>query len=233
MYQCIYCLRSLKKAEKTVDHVIASSWFTETTPHNIEKWRVPSCRSCNHKYGRFEDDIGLRMAMCVDPEDPAAAGIYAKAKRAIDPTEGRNEKDRLARKRKREKLLGEFRVMRSLPTHGLLPSFQPNWDNGSRLAIFVSAKDLESLVKKWVRGIHYLTLDRLIKRDDDIDILHVRDDVADEAFREIKHRATFLRKGPGVVIMQATASEKGESMTLYGFEIWGQYRVYASVDEDI
>lgn len=231
MYRCVYCLRTLNKSEKTVDHVIATSWFPENTPPNIEKWQVPSCRDCNHKFSKIEEDVGLRMAMCLDRKNPAATGIVEKALRAIDPSQGKNEKDQLARKRKRQKLLAERHEMTRLPPSGVLPSFQANWDIGSRTAFLVPADALHSLIKKWARGVHFATLGRLIKRDENIDIFHLPEETAEEAFRDIKPHATLLRKGPGVEVMQASASESGQTRTLYAFKIWDQYQVYALVDE--
>ncbi len=221
----------LNKSEKTVDHVIATSWYPETTPQNVEKWQVPSCRDCNHTFSKIEEDIGLRIAMCLDREDPAAAGIVEKALRAIDPSQGRDETDQLARQRKGQKLRAAMREMMSLPQSGVLPSFQTNWDLGSRTVTLLPADDLHNLVKKWVRGVHFATLGRLIKQDENIDIFHLPEETAEEAFRDIKPRATLLRKGPGIEVMQASASESGQTRTLYAFNIWDQYQVYASVDE--
>ena len=90
---------------------------------------------------------------------------------------------------------------------------------------------LYNCLKKWVRGVHFATFGRLIERDDKIDVFHVTEDTAEEAFRDIRTHATILSKGPGVEVMQVSASERGQTMTLYAFNIWGQYKVYTSVDE--
>ena len=90
--RCVYCLRSVQEA--TEDHVIAQSWYPESTPENVEKWKVPSCRPCNTRYSKLEDDLKIRLAFCVDPSNPAAQGVYERARRALDPHMGKNPTDR-------------------------------------------------------------------------------------------------------------------------------------------
>src|SRR3546814_13047400 len=119
--QCVYCLRLLTPALRTQDHVIARSWFPLSTPQNVEKWKVPSCRPCNHKFGKVEEDILHRLAMSLDRNDIAAAGIVETALRSIDPKQGKTTRDREHRQRKREKLRRELVTMRAYTyTRGLL-----------------------------------------------------------------------------------------------------------------
>ena len=55
------------EVEITSDHVFPRSWYPDTTPANLEKWQMPSCRQCNADFGRMEEDLLLVLALCADP----------------------------------------------------------------------------------------------------------------------------------------------------------------------
>jgi len=60
--RCVHCLRFFKVL--TSDHVFPVSWYPETTPDNLEKWQMPSCKKCNEKYGKIDiliNNAGISM----------------------------------------------------------------------------------------------------------------------------------------------------------------------------
>jgi hypothetical protein len=122
--------------------------------------------------------------------------------------------------------IGQFQ---SLPRRGLIPDFLRNWDLGSRHAVMVPQRDLDLVVRKWTRGLHYLLLGRMLPPSARIDVIHVPEFVANLVFKNIEPFAPIHVKPPGVSVMYADATEGDRSLTIYRFVMWSQYKVYAAV----
>jgi hypothetical protein len=228
---CVYCQRSLPAKTLTRDHVIAEAWYPTSTPPNTEKWKVDSCARCNHSFGKIEQEMLIRFGLCLDPNARASASIVQKAMASINPELGKTERDRRARQALRGKILSDVRQVDTRPTKGLLPDFGRNWDQGSRHMVLVPGRELHQIIRKWVRGLHYLTLGRLLPRSARIDVFHVTNEVAGLAFRDIEPYAPIHIKPPGVSVMQASATEGATAATIYRFVLWDQYMVCAAVSE--
>jgi hypothetical protein len=123
---CTYCLEFSEKL--TWDHVLPVSWYPDTTPNNIEKWKVPACRKCNREFGRVEEELLLKLGLCLDPQSIASLGISHKVLRAVNPAYAKNDRDKRVRERKRNKLLKEAVHFDKLPENGVFPNFGP-YDN--------------------------------------------------------------------------------------------------------
>lgn len=100
---CVHCLKMAQK--RNWDHVFPQGWYPDTTPQNLEKWKIPTCKNCNDEYGKIEDELGIILSACVDPTSSQASGIWKKTLRALDPSQGKNERDRNARDSKRKNSL--------------------------------------------------------------------------------------------------------------------------------
>jgi hypothetical protein len=70
--KCVHCL---KEAGDTMDHVFPKSWYPDSTPENMPKPKVPSCKKCNNDLGKIEDIVFNKLAPCIDPHKIAALGI--------------------------------------------------------------------------------------------------------------------------------------------------------------
>ena len=173
----------------------------------------------------------IRFGLCLDPDDPASASIVQKAMASINPELGTSERDKHARQALKQKILRDVKRVDTLPTKGLLPDFGRNWDRGSRHIVLLPGRALHRIIRKWVRGLHYLTLGRLIPHSVKIDVFHVTDEVASLAFREIEPYAPTHIKPPGIFVMQASATEGNDAQTIYQFVLWDQYKVCAAVSE--
>jgi hypothetical protein len=173
----------------------------------------------------------IRFGLCLDPDDPASASIVQKAMASINPELGKTERDRRARLALKVRILSEVKRLDTRPTKGVLPDFGRNWDRGSRHGVLVPGRELHQIIRKWVRGLHYLLSARLIPRSRRIDVFHVTDEVASLAFRDIEPYAPMYIKPPGVSVMHASATEGKEAETIYRFVLWDQYRVCAAVSE--
>ena len=231
MGQCVYCLKVLPDRELTEDHVIARAWYPLTTPENVPKWKVPSCEGCNNAFSKPEQEMLVRFGLCLDRENPAAAGIVQKALDSIDPNKADNEKEKTARLRMREKILGETHIVSQYPKTGVLPSFWHNWELGSRTIVEVPPEELELLIQKWTKGLHYCIAKRYLGPNSDIDVIHLEDEAEGLLFKEINPFASKHIKGPGVRVMTVHGTNGSETITMYQFVMWDQYKVWTSVHE--
>jgi HNH endonuclease len=113
--QCAYCLGEFPRAQITNDHIIAGSWYPDTTPSAVQRWTVPACRRCNNHFSSIERYVHARLAACVDPTHPAAAGMWEKARNSIDPKQARTPREREHRIRQREAFWSGLRELRESP----------------------------------------------------------------------------------------------------------------------
>ena len=94
--KCVHCLND--PVTRNWDHVFPRSWYPDTTPPNIAKWKVPSCLECNRELGIIENDLFVRLAPTLDPALPGSSGLYERARRAIDPASAKNKNESRARR---------------------------------------------------------------------------------------------------------------------------------------
>src|SRR5688572_4111000 len=155
--RCVHCLKFDKKL--TWDHVFPAAWYPDSTPVGLEKWKVPSCKSCNSANGESENILMSRVGLCLDPISPQGAGISAKAARSMDPTSGKTPRDAAARAGKQRDLMLQMSqfARRAIPRESVFPGFGPEeWPNEPLLAIPVPKRPIDRLVEKIVRGITYV-----------------------------------------------------------------------------
>ncbi|HEX7969000.1 MAG TPA: hypothetical protein VF502_12340 [Stellaceae bacterium] len=124
----------------------------------------------------------------------------------------------------------EVRELTGIPKASL-PFSIPNLDKGSRHGVMISATKLNTLVEKWARGFYYCVHGQPLSASRRIQVIHVGDEHAAVAFREIWQHARAIDGGPGVQVRLWTAEEDRRREEIYGFSIWGQFRVYAAVSE--
>ncbi len=227
--QCTYCLKAIRATEATEDHVIARSWFPANTPP-IAKWKVPACNECNNRYGAAEQNTLCRLAWCIDPKDKSLRPIVERARRSIDPKQAKSPRDIMHRFNKRAAILGGVKQIFDPHGPGVLPSFRGNFWEGSRTGIAIPAGDLEAIVEKWVRGIHFCEFGQPVPAEYEVAVQFVDDDVAAIAFADIMKFAKRIRKGPGVEVLIWHAAEGDRWGTQYAFNIWRQFRAYGSVE---
>ena len=59
--KCVHCLKD--PVVLTSDHMFPRAWYPDATPENLEKWQIPSCVECNHRYSKIEGDLLNRVAL--------------------------------------------------------------------------------------------------------------------------------------------------------------------------
>ncbi len=168
-----------------MDHVIARSWFPQGTDP-IEKWKVPAYEPCNNRLSADEQTTLQRLALCMDPGNPALSKIVDNARRARDPKAGRSPRDIVRRFNFKQRVLRGV-VRNPGPDHpGLLPAFRGNFSKGSTTGVLIPRKELESVVTKWIHGVHYCELGEPVPENAKVTAFFVSDEVGEEAFQEIE-----------------------------------------------
>ena len=123
--KCVHCLKN--NVTVTDDHVFPRSWYPENTSTSIEKWKIPACSPCNKEHGKSEQDLLIRLGLCIDPQSPGALGIVPKALRSISPQYAADEREAQHRKAKREKLLRQIIKGNDLLRESIYPNFGEKW----------------------------------------------------------------------------------------------------------
>jgi len=213
---CIHCLEDLKK--KTRDHVFPSSWYTDDTPSWVERWTVPSCRACNEKFGKLEQELFIRLVPCIDPKKAEASGITNKLIKTFQ---------------KRPHFLRELsknlkpysKNMKILPGLGLHKGFSIESQKG----IDVPRNLLISVLEKIFKGVEYKLTGQHIKDPYNLEIYHVYEEpeLVKNLFQKNK-KVNFL--GPGFKLERISPDGRTRPV-LYKTTIWGTLVSYAWIDK--
>jgi len=226
--KCVHCTCSFD--DLTWDHVFPESWYPETTPPNLEKWEIPACERCNQVYGQLENDLLIRFGLCLDPGDPKSLGIPEKAYRAIDSSYGKNSEDSRLREAKTTKLLGETFMGSEIPRKGLYPNFDRTHGLPSeqQIGLLIKAESIARLTEKIVRGITFLEDGTFIEPPFTVNQYTLSDQRATPLISLLKTIGREYAREPGIVIIRAT-NQSNKVVALYAIEIWGRFKIYASV----
>jgi hypothetical protein len=228
--QCVYCRKSLPRAQITDDHIIAGAWYPDSTPSTVQRWTAPACRECNNHFSADERYIHTRLAACIDTTHPAASGMWEKAKASIDPERARGERDREHRRRQRNAFWGGLMTLDE-PPQSTLPFSAPNFDQGSRTGLTIEASRINSLVEKWARGIYYKIHGHPVSASGKISVEHLREGAVEVAFGQFWSQRTILDAGPGIQMSYLSIDEVPRRADVYLFKIWGKFEVFASIDD--
>lgn len=220
--------------ERNWDHVFPVGWYPDTTPDNIDKWKVPSCVECNSELGRVESRFMTLIALTLDPKARETAGIPQKVLRSLKEEFARNEADARARVAAAKRVTGSihrgpFQPENVYPTAGAKAA-QASDDP----VPFLIPKELfEKVTEKIVRGIMYVETGRFIEPP--LRVLFFPDgpDMDTSEFVQVlRAHGKAVERGPGIKINYATAVEDGMS-GLFEIVFWGgQVRTYASISAD-
>jgi hypothetical protein len=220
----VHCLR---EAERTWDHLFPVSWYPDSTPDNLERWKFPSCLECNGSYGRLEDDLLLRFGLCVDPATAEASGISERVRRSFDPSAARDDSDRAAREARLRKVVAEIEFAKSIPfqAENVLPGFGPRY-GAEPTPITLDRRDIHRYCEKVARGLTYLRQGLFLDSP-------VFDFFEDPGRGEVMEQLLVrfgeqFDRGPGVQVRYAPASDRPLT-SLWSIVLWGTFRVWGAV----
>jgi len=226
--KCVHCLKD--DVRVTDDHVFPKSWYPENTVASIEKWTVPACFQCNHEYGEIEQDLLIRLGLCIDPLSSSTISIVAKVLRSINPKYAKNETDARHRAAKRAKLLGEILKGNDFPSDSIYPNLGEKWGHPreQQHVVTFSNKSVRRIGEKIVRGIFYIEDRRFIEPTYIIEVQAAHDEHASDVAAIIYQYGQVYTREPGIVVYRAVSADDTIS-SLFKIEIWQQFKMYASV----
>ena len=151
--QCVHCYQEVET--RNWDHVLPVSWYPDSTPTNMEWWKVPSCTTCNKEYGKLERELLGTIGLCLDSSDPEISSVVDKALSSIDPERASCRKDRRAREREREKLLEKIQKVKDIPLESVYPNFEARGASNEHITMPVPKDGIERMARKIVKGVLY------------------------------------------------------------------------------
>lgn len=229
--KCIHCLRD--PIARNWDHVFPVGWYPDSTPRNIEKWKVPSCVKCNSELGRIESMFLTLIALTLDPKASETAGIPQKVLRSLKPEFARNEADARARTATARRVTSSIYRGPVADENVYATAGEKSARAGSDpIPFLIPTEYFSRITEKIVRGITYVESGKFIAPPLSIKFLALRDAEDTEFVRLIRKHGTTLERGPGIMIRRVIAPEDGIS-GLYEIEFWGgQFKTYAVVGVD-
>ena len=227
---CVHCLKY--DHQRNWDHVFPVSWYPDTTPPNLEKWKIPSCKPCNDNYGRIEKKFGQILSLCIEPDKPESKGVYNRLRRGFDPRLGKNDKDKKARAQERNQIINDFMYGNQIPKDGIYPGLGERWNRKEedQIALTLPKKFVDLLAVKIVRGIAYIEDGMLINENYVIEPYAVTEEGAAVFNDALARYGHSLSKGLGIKVERAIAPEDGIS-SIYKITIWAEFIIYASVSQ--
>lgn len=228
--RCIHCRKALTK--QTKDHVFPSSWYPDTTPDGVQRWTAPSCESCNGYFGRLEKELLVFLACCMNPQKPAARGLYQRVRRTMGiGVEGLTEEEKGHREARRRKLLNEAQPYSSEMLPHIIPGLGPHPETpaSSQVQLRIEAESIHAVVKKIVRGCEYwLAGGRIIGNPYEVEVFFPSEtpELVDKVMATFAFGPVHL--GPGLRIRRGGAQDDPLS-AMYELVMWETMTVYASI----
>lgn len=225
--KCVHCLKEFKIL--TWDHVLPDAWYPNTK-NNLEKWKVPSCEMCNKELGKVEEELLTKLGLALDPRETRSSGIPDKVLGSLNPLNGKNERDRILRKKKREKVLKNIQFSTMLPENGILPNFGPlpNLEYKVYPSVFIDPNDLTKFAEKIVRGIVYIADKSFIGEEYEIQVYVLDDNKATVIRNLVNENGEIFSREPGFRVTRSLV-ENDAVGGIYFIEIWGRLRFYVLV----
>jgi len=225
--RCVHCLKNFDQL--TWDHVLPESWYPEGSAE-LEKWKVPACEPCNRHLGKLEQDLLIKLGLCLDPKEVASIGIPEKVLRSLDPAAGHTERDSKYRAKKREKVISGIKVLNDLPQRGIFPNFgpDPNIKYPEYASVLISEEEVSRFAEKITRGIAFVADSSFIEDGYEVKTFVIEEPKAAEIRQLIEEGGIVFERPPGFVVKRRLV-ENERVGGLYLIEIWSRFRMYVTV----
>jgi len=221
--RCIHCGNAVD--ETTKDHVFPTSWYPDTTPDDTQRWTAPSCGTCNNILGSMEKKVFSRLILCVDPQKPEAAGLYAKLKRSLGVGVVDLSKEEVAhRQRQKLGLIAAITPHSPASSGSILPGLgsHPGFRDEDLPQIRIPGDLLLQVYEKIVRGCEYVLASRIIEEPYGIQIYFVHErNFPEDLTQGLKSPAAEdVHVGPGFKVVRAIAHDDPCTVA-YEITLWG------------
>jgi hypothetical protein len=224
---CVHCLKWFDLL--TWDHVLPESWYPEGTDE-LEKWQIPACERCNQELGKIEENLLIKLGLCLDPKDLASLGIPDKVLRSLNPEVAKNDRDRTYRKAKRVKILKGIKISKSLPQQGIFPNFGPLKDIEYKeySSVSLGEEEIKKFAEKITKGIAYIADKSYIDGSYKIELFVIDEQKATELRKLVDSKCMLFDLRPGMLVKRVLL-ENDKVAGIYFIEIWGRFRMYVLV----
>jgi len=198
----------------------------------VQRWTVPSCPECNRVLGQLEQDLLIRLALCIDPTSEAASGLGSKALRSLGvDAEELSETERSRRDKLKTKIRSELMAYADVAEKpGAIPGLGPQDRQSAQWAIPIPWAGLSIIAEKIARGCEYKLRDRFIENP-----YGIRTFVSGSDFMPLPlalHAETF-NFGPGCIVRRVFGAED-PGVVRYGISVWNSLHLHVSIDlEDV
>jgi hypothetical protein len=223
--RCVHCLCVVNSIE--ADHVFPNSWYPDTTPPTVQRWKAPSCPRCNRNLGQLEKDLFVRLILCIDPKSEAVSGLKERVLRSLGlDTDQLSEKEKEHRDNLRARIRSE--LISSADVEGKpearVPGLGPY--DSAEWAVPLPWASLSIVAEKIVRGCEYNLAGRYVELPYGVRTF-IRD-TADvpEPFASFGQILDF---GPGFRIIRVFATED-PSVVRYWMSLWGTLHLTVFID---
>jgi hypothetical protein len=150
---CTYCSDPIGNES---EHVFPASWYPDSTPPEVQRLTVPSCKPCNTRWKKVEEGVAQELLLVVDPTRSEIAGAHERLSRAWLTQGAKNERDRKHRHGKAQKIL---KTMAWVPTVQGRPRVTVRMPSGIVVprapARSIENEPIRLLSEKFIRGLHY------------------------------------------------------------------------------
>lgn len=230
----VTCVHCIEKPGNTDDHLVPRSWYPDSTPAGLEKWKFPACESCNNDYSKLENDLLFRFAICLGQNDARAAGIPKRALRSINPNAARNDRDRCERQNRRNRFQTEVQFSAYAPQEGVFPGFGPRPDTEYKEfgSILVAESDLSKMFRKFAKGLTYIENTCYLGSQYTISWYPIDDKSNPQMDKIFSRQGTSHIRGPGVILQRVSVSSD-PAQSFMRIALWGRLRVYIAVEEQL
>lgn len=224
---CVHCRAHPGDTE---DHWFPKSWSPSTAPPEILGWTFPSCRRCNGVLGAIEDRLRSRLALALPPDSAAAQRVLPSVHKSMNPNLGRSDRDRRARKKRRDRFFQERLDPHLVPSNSYLPGLGPAPDVPMSEAFLtgVAPADLEAFVGKLVRGLTFIQTERLITSPYEIRMKMFQPEGAQLFADQLDRTPSTIKVDFAPAIRARVARAIDDPLQgIFEFIIWERLTVYA------
>jgi hypothetical protein len=229
--RCIHCGKPVD--ETTKDHVFPTSWYPETTPEETRRWTAPSCGECNNSLGSMEKKVLSRLILCVDPQKPEAAGLYAKLKRSLGVGVDDLSKEEAAHRQKQKLgLIAAIKRHDPASNASILPGLgsHTGFRDENLPQIRIPGDLLLKVYEKIVRGCEYVLAGRIVEEPYSVQIYFVHDhNIPEDLARGLEGPAAEdVHLGSGFRVVRVAAHDDPYAVA-YKITLWSSAYFFAFI----
>lgn len=171
------------------------------------------------------------LSFSVRPKTPASSGVYERALRSIDESKGRDKRDRLARRARKERIMKHLTFGHDIPDQGIYPNLGERWGRAKdqQVAVRLPVKHIERFCEKIVRGIHYLEHGELIEPPFQIQFFALDDEGAAPIRRILNRHGKRYVRGPGFEVIRVVPVDEPKA-SMQEIRIFGEFAMFAVVE---